>query len=105
MQRHIPVVVAGTTLLHPFSVAGHTVVECADADVVATCERVAAAPLVPHGRVGTEALRSFCELHGVDVVDVATSVVRERDRIVVSAHAPHLPSQLHGMAAVRVLAA
>jgi hypothetical protein len=104
LQRHIPVVVAGMTLLHPFATGEHDVVECSADAVVATCERVASAPLGPHGRAATAALQAFCAQHGVST-NADAEVLRERDRLVVAAHAAQLPSSLHGMAAVRVLSA
>ncbi len=104
MQRHIPVVVAGMTLLNPFDTGDHDVVECSTDDIVLTCERVASAPLGPHSRAATAALQAFCVQHGVSS-DADVEVLRERDRLVVAAHAAHLPSSMHGMAAVRVLSA
>jgi hypothetical protein len=104
LRQHVPVVVAGSEILNPFSGYATAFVE-RDSDLVGACERAARTPLRRHTEAATRAL---------------TDVLRRRSRSIspvvrVVRHAGALRSEVQGasgldestksMAAVRMCAA
>jgi hypothetical protein len=104
IREHIPIVVAGPTLFNPFT--EYATEMCQDTlDVVAACERAAAAPLARHGAVAQDALVATLERRSMEV-DGCVSVHRRAGALVVSvATAEELDSATKSMIAVRIVTA
>jgi hypothetical protein len=104
MQRHIPLVLAGGTVLHPFeSWAAETVPQ--PHGVVDACERAAAKPLPVHTAVAKDAAVLALMNRGLDPhADV--TVRRRHGGLAVEIDTPApLDHDARGMVSVRVLAA
>src|SRR5690242_12699657 len=84
LERHIPVVVAGSTARNPFADYATAFVDGTDRDLVAAVENAAAAPLPRHGAVAADALHETAVARGVDLVGAAVSVRRARGGLVVT---------------------
>jgi hypothetical protein len=78
LMHHVPLVVAGPTVLDPYEGYEARVLD-RTADVVGACEEVAAAELPRHTRVATEALQTT---QSAD--DARASVTRRRGSLLVS---------------------
>ncbi len=105
LRSHVPLVVAGNPVLNPFERWATEVLDRGD-DIVAGCERAAAAPLPRHGELATEALRTVLELHGLDPAEAEAVVHRRQSVLRVTLHTPQpLSRALAEVAAVRVIAA
>jgi hypothetical protein len=105
VQRHIPLVVAGSDVLNPFEpwsteVLGRTT------DVVEACERAAAQPLPRHSARAARALQEVLERHHVPPTPVRVDVVRANGGLVVHAYSPRpLDHSIRSMASVRMAVA
>ncbi len=81
LERHIPLVVAGSTVLNPFD---QWATEISDGyeGYVAACERAAAAPLRRHGERAQQAADEVLALHGGTDKHVDVVVHRVEGRLV-----------------------
>jgi hypothetical protein len=83
LRAHVPVVAAGRTAIQPYECWAAEVVDGED-DLVATCERVAAAPLARHGEVATSELETALRSGHVDDSRCRAEVHRRRGRLKVT---------------------
>ena len=104
LERHIPLVVAGSAVLDPFTDFATEVVE-RSGDVVQACRRAASAPLARHGEAAREAVATVLALHGVEA-EAHVTVHRRFGglHVVVDGVAP-LDHSVKGMASVRAISA
>jgi hypothetical protein len=105
VRRHVPLVLVGPNILHPFDeFAIESTTE--SRDVVRACERAAARPLPAHSRVATNALTAYLDGHAPDVTRAKVEVFRRNGALaVVVGCEPALPASLHAMAGTRLCAA
>ncbi len=105
LQHHVPLVVAGSPILNPYVEYGAEVVEARD-DVVAACERVAAAPLPRHTALAAQALATTLERHPCEDPQPTVTVRRRSGSLLVEVHGgDRLDHATKGVAAVRIIAA
>jgi hypothetical protein len=104
LQRHVPVVVAGSEVLNPYAAFDIEIVDRAG-DVVGACERAAHAPLRKHSQVAARAARAVLDRRGlrhspmVDVRRVGGAL------IVHVGNVDGLPEGVKYMMSVRICAA
>jgi hypothetical protein len=104
LVHQVPLVVAGDVARTPFDEFATDVHPGTD-DVVAACERAAAAPLARHTTIANDALVSFAARRGLAHVPTAT-VRRKRGSLVVEVCTrDRLDATSKAMASVRVTAA
>jgi hypothetical protein len=106
LQQHVPLVVAGSTLLNPFDAYATEVVD-RDADVVDAVERAARSPMRHHTERAANALREVLDRRGVHASPLV-AVVRHKGVLVIEvrvAGADALDHETKSMAAVRMTAA
>jgi hypothetical protein len=104
LQRHVPLVVVGSAVLNPFAEYASAVVDPV-ADVVATCERAAAAPLRKPSAAAAVALREVLDRRGFSATPMV-AVLRKHGRLVVEVRgAGDLDEKTKQMASVRIVAA
>jgi hypothetical protein len=104
VREHVPLVVAGTTTFNPF--AEYATETCEDAlDVVAACERAAAAPLARHTTVAQDALDTTLDRRSLPT-DARVAVYRRNGSLHVSVGVgSNIDRATKAMAAVRIAAA
>jgi hypothetical protein len=101
LERHVPVVVAGETVLNPFEDFGAV---AAGGDIVAACEQAAARPLERHGRAATAALYAVLAERG-ETPSGHVEVHRSSGRLVATLIGGPSDRAVRGIAAVRIIAA
>jgi len=105
IQRHVPVVVAGSATLNPFEpwsteTLGRTY------DVVDACVRAASQPLRQHSAVASSAVRDFLDRHDLRHLAARVAVVRRHAALEVQVHTTDvLPHDVKSMLSVRIIAA
>lgn len=105
LEGHVPLVVAGSTLLNPYADFATEVVEHAD-DVVAACERAAGARLPRDSDRALDALLAVLAVHNVSGVSPAIDVTRREGRLHVHVHnAEALDHSVRSIASVRIVGA
>jgi hypothetical protein len=105
LQRHVPLVVAGSPVLNPFEPWATTVID-RTFDVVGACEVAAAAPLPAHGTRALEAIEGVLAQHDVAGVHPSVEVHRHGGGLEVSVHgAKGLDHTVKAMASVRMIGA
>jgi hypothetical protein len=104
-NRSVPIVIAGASADHPYSLIATADDE--GSDVTAIVHTVAALPMVRHSAEATTALRDTLELRGVAPRGAWAEVHRDGARLAVRLNLPSdcPDGAVVGMAAVRVLAA
>lgn len=105
LQRHIPLVVAGSKILNPFE---PWAVEVLDRtyDVVEPCERAAAAPLARHSDRAHRALLAVLAHHDIEEVAPHVEVFRAGGSLAVRVHgAAAVDHRVRAMASVRIIGA
>ncbi|MFN8035606.1 MAG: hypothetical protein U0V73_06715 [Acidimicrobiia bacterium] len=107
LRRHVPLVVTGSTALHPFGEFATEVVPKADArSLVDACERAALAPLPHHTAVATQAWEATLANHDLDPSGSSIVVTRVHGGLLVAIEpGPEMTRPMIDMASVRVLAA
>jgi hypothetical protein len=101
IRRHIPVVVAGAAP-HPFT-QWMTEEVGRGGNVVAACERAAAAPLVRHGEIAAATARGVLERGGIDASATSATVHRVDGKLHVDVMLPDQARELHSAVAAKVL--
>jgi hypothetical protein len=102
LQHHIPLVVAGSPVLNPYSDYAAEIID-READVVDACERVATAPLAEHTALATRTLATVLERRSDTRPAPRVTVRRRRGALLVEvADADQLDDATKAMAAVRV---
>jgi hypothetical protein len=105
LERHIPVVVAGSTLLHPYDEWATEVIE-GDRDLLGACARAAAAPLGRHRERAERAVEEVLHTHDVRDVRGSAAVRRGDAKLFVTVRgASECAQQLKSMMSVRIVAA
>lgn len=105
LESHIPLVVAGSTLMNPFADFTSESVEH-PYDVVDACERAANAPLARHGKRAADALAAVLEVHGVTGVTPTVEVYRRGGRLYVDVRgATALNHMVKSVGSVRIVGA
>ncbi len=105
LRTHVPLVVAGATMLNPYETLA---AEIADdpSDVVAACERAAAAPLRAHTDRALRTLATVFEKNEVRNATARVVVYRSHGRLRVEVTAANaLPQPIQNLAAVQIVAA
>jgi len=107
LRSHIPLVVAGSTALHPYGAFVTEVVERADRDaLVRACERAAVAPLARHSEVALDAWERTLANHDRSAAGSSVTVTRAHGGLLVTVDSPHtLDRSTMDMGSVRILAA
>lgn len=104
IKHHVPVVVAGRTILHPYEQFAAATTDMLS--LVETVERVAGEDLPHHLEAVRAAMAQFALQHSLSDGAVGASVVRSHGTIKVRiALPPGLPQQSTDMAAVRAVSA
>ncbi len=104
VRKHVPLVLVGPTILHPF---GDFAVESTTdgRDVVRACERAVARPLPTHSRAATNALTEYLDGHAPDVTRAKVEVYRRNGALAVTVSCePALPVSMRSMAGTRIVA-
>jgi hypothetical protein len=105
LQRHIPLVVAGSRVLNPFEPWAAEVLD-RTYGVVEPCERAAAAPLPRHGDHAHRALVDVLAHHGVTGCSPTVEVHRRDGALDVQVHGVEaLDRSVQAMASVRIIGA
>jgi hypothetical protein len=105
IERHVPLVVAGGTALNPFGPWAAEVLGRTD-DIVAACERAAAAPIPRHCARAMSALAEVLQVHGLEHVVPSVIVRRVHGNLLVTVHnAEELDHAAKAMASVRMIGA
>lgn len=105
LQRHVPLVVAGPSVMNPYADHATEVLD-RSYDVVEAVERAAVAPLTKHGARAAEALQGVFEVHGVEGLTPEVTVRRTGGRLTVSVHgADGLDHTVKSVASVRIIGA
>jgi hypothetical protein len=105
IERHVPLVIGGSTALNPFAPWASEVLDRSD-NVAAACERAAAAPLPRHGARATSALTEVLQVHDLEHVMPSVIVRRVRGNLLVTVHgAEELDHAAKAMASVRMIGA
>jgi hypothetical protein len=104
LRTHVPLVVAGATVLNPYE---DFATEIADepGDIVAACERAAAAPLRAHTYAALHAVKTVFEKNDVDVTARVVAYRLHGQLHVEVTSAEALPQPLQNIAAVQIVAA
>jgi hypothetical protein len=104
IREHVPLVVAGPTVFNPYT--DYATELCHDTvDVVAACERAAAAPLARHTRAAQDALDATLERRSLPA-DARVTVFRRSGALDVSVtQASQIDRATKNMIAVRITAA
>jgi hypothetical protein len=104
LRRHIPVVVAGRTVLNPYDDYATQVLDRAFG-VVAACERSARSPIAPHTAVAARALSEVLDRRGMRGTQLV-AVRRRRGALAVEVRgAGAIDDATKSMASVRMAAA
>lgn len=105
LQRHIPLVVAGSRVLNPFEPWATEVLD-RTYDVVEPCERAATAPLARHGDRAQRALLDVLAHHDIEGCSPHVEVFRRTGSLDVRVHgAQELEHRVRAMASVRMIGA
>jgi hypothetical protein len=105
LERHVPLVVAGSPVLNPFEPWASSVLD-RTYDVVGACEAAAVAPLPAHGTCALGAIEAVLAQHEVRDVHPSAEVHRRNGALDVSVHgAKALDHTIKAMASVRVIGA
>jgi len=105
LRHHIPVVIAGPTVLNPYD--GYAVEMLGRTfDVVAACEHASEAPLRDHTAVAARALRQVLELRDDIPAGPVVTVTRRHGALVAEVeNATHVDDATKSMVSVRLTAA
>jgi len=104
LEQHVPLVVAGSTVLHPYEEWAAEVLT-QSGDVVAAVERAATAPMPRHGDRAQQALDEFLAFHEI-ASQPRVEVRRHHGGLQVDVHGTgEIDHSLKGMASVRIIAA
>lgn len=105
LARHVPLVVAGPSVMNPFNGFAAEVLDRTD-DVTAACERAAVAPLPRHGDRAAGALAAVLDVHEITGCTPAITVTRQGGRLVaVVTGAGDLDHTVKSIGSVRIVAA
>jgi hypothetical protein len=105
LRTHVPLVVAGATVLNPYEDFATEIVD-EPGDIVAACERAAAAPLRAHTRAALRALKTVFDKNDVGDTTARVVVYRLHGQLHVEVTSPEArPQPLQNIAAVQIVAA
>jgi hypothetical protein len=101
LRRHVPVVVAGSSLLNPYDGYASAIVPTT-ANVVDVCEKTASAVLREHSRVAARALSACLDRREIQAVPLVAVRRRNGALLVTVTGASHASAETKSMASVRM---